>query len=135
MTTTKPDLSAIPSAAVHVDWSTAIGTSRTTLTTHLWTAPPLRRSSPIHDKAFDALRELHVDLARFLPWFSHPRIAVPALTPPTATETAGAVTVALAAGAEPPMLEQVGVKTAAESPVAVDETLTLDAHATAVVSY
>ncbi|WP_222844478.1 hypothetical protein [Saccharomonospora sp. CUA-673] len=45
-------------------------------------APQLRRGSPIHDKAFDALRGLRVDLARFLPWFSHPRLAVPELTPP-----------------------------------------------------
>lgn len=61
--------------------------SRTTLTTHVWTAPPLRRGSPIHDKAFGALRYLNADLARFLPWYSHPRLAVPALTPPTTGET------------------------------------------------
>lgn len=49
--------------------------------------PPLRRDSPIHDKAFGALRDLNADLARFLPWYSHPRLAVPALTPPTTSET------------------------------------------------
>lgn len=87
MTTIEPAVPAIPPVGVQVDWATTTGTSRTTLTTHLWTAPPLRRDSPIHDKAFEALRELRVDLARFLPWFSHPRIAVPALSPPTATET------------------------------------------------
>ncbi|MGK8520185.1 hypothetical protein ACRS6B_00800 [Nocardia asteroides] len=76
-----------PPNAIHVDWAATTGTSRTTLTTHLWTAPPLRRGSPIHDKAFEALRALDADLVRFLPWFSHPRIAVAELEPPTATET------------------------------------------------
>ncbi|MFF3228217.1 hypothetical protein ACFYV7_35860 [Nocardia suismassiliense] len=84
MTTIDP---VAPPATVQVNWEETIGTSRTTLTTHLWTAPPLRRESPIHDKAFDALRELRVDFARFLPWFSHPRVAVAELAPPTATET------------------------------------------------
>ncbi|MFI9402097.1 hypothetical protein [Nocardia sp. NPDC052316] len=87
MTTLDPIAPAAPPATVAVNWAETIGTSRTTLTTHLWTAPPLRRESPIHDKAFDALRELRVDFARFLPWFSHPRVAVAELTPPTATET------------------------------------------------
>ncbi|WP_327114117.1 hypothetical protein OHB12_33535 [Nocardia sp. NBC_01730] len=72
---------------VQVDWTTTTSTSRTTLTTHLWTAPPLRRDSPIHDKAFDALRTLDADLVRFLPWFSHPRLAVAELMPPTESET------------------------------------------------
>ncbi|MFI5715040.1 hypothetical protein [Nocardia sp. NPDC051750] len=82
MTTIEP-----PPAAVQVNWAEPTGTSRTTLTTHLWTAPPLRRGSPIHDKAFDALRELRADLARFLPWYSQPRVAVPELIPPTADST------------------------------------------------
>lgn len=82
--TTEP---APPPVSVGVDWATPVGTSRTTLTTHMWTAPPMRRGSPIHDKAFDALRALDADLVRFLPWYSHPRVAVAALTPPTGTDT------------------------------------------------
>ncbi|GAB2728719.1 hypothetical protein [Nocardia thraciensis] len=73
--------------AVHPDWTDTCATSRTTLTTHLWTAPPLRRDSPIHDKAFAALRDLRADLVRFLPWFSQPRVSVAELYPPTDTET------------------------------------------------
>ncbi|NKY58423.1 hypothetical protein [Nocardia flavorosea] len=53
---------------VAVNWTTPTITSRTTLTTHLWTAPPLQRSSPIHDKAFAALRALRTQRTRFLPW-------------------------------------------------------------------
>ncbi|KUH88143.1 MULTISPECIES: hypothetical protein [unclassified Mycobacterium] len=72
---------------INVDWDTIDRRSQTTLTTHLWTAPPLRRGSPIHVKAFQALRNLEADLARFLPWFAHPRVSVPELVAPTETET------------------------------------------------
>lgn len=73
--------------SVQVDWHSAVLRSRTILTTHVWTAPPLRRGSPLHDKAFQALRDLNADLVRFLPWFTHPRVSVPQLTPPTEHET------------------------------------------------
>lgn len=72
---------------LHVDWQAIAGVSRTTLTTHLWSAPPLRRGSAVHDKAFQSLRELRADLVRFLPWFSQPRVSVPELSPPTDSET------------------------------------------------
>ncbi|MFI6866023.1 hypothetical protein [Nocardia sp. NPDC050406] len=70
------------SLPVAVNWTTPVATSSTELTTHLWTAPPLRRGSAIHDKAFDALRALKVDHARFLPWWSSPKLSVPELDPP-----------------------------------------------------
>ncbi|MEZ0341779.1 hypothetical protein ACAG25_17570 [Mycobacterium sp. pV006] len=72
---------------LRVDWAAATGISRTTLTTHVWTAPTLRRGSPVHDRVFAALKELRADLIRFLPWFSHPHVSVPALTPPTDGQT------------------------------------------------
>ena len=76
-----------PAVPVQIAWNTPVGVSRTTLTTHLWAAPPLQRDSPIHDRAFEALRSLRADHARFLPWFSHPVISVPALEAPTSTTT------------------------------------------------
>ncbi|WP_194410838.1 hypothetical protein [Microbacterium cremeum] len=75
--------SHVRAVPISVDWGEVAGTNRTTLTTHLWAAPPLRRESPIHDRAFSALRDLKVDYARFLPWFSHPVLSVPALEAPT----------------------------------------------------
>ncbi|MGW5384132.1 hypothetical protein [Nocardia sp. NPDC003963] len=72
---------------VTVDWTTPTITSRTTLTTHLWTAPPLQRNSPVHDRAFAALRDLEARYARFLPWWSSPKLSVPELDPPTAERT------------------------------------------------
>lgn len=72
-----------PAIPVHADWNATLRTSRTTLTTHLWTAPPLRRNSPVHDRAFAALRELNTDHTRFLSFWTHPHLSVPALRPPT----------------------------------------------------
>ncbi|WP_282781508.1 hypothetical protein [Nocardia sp. CC201C] len=65
-----------------IDWTATRGTSCTTLTTHVWTAPPLRRGEPLHDKAFAALRALEADYVRLLPWFSSPKLSVPELYPP-----------------------------------------------------
>lgn len=80
-----------PSPPIHVpvdlQWDAPVRTSRTTLTTHAWTAPPLRPTSPIHDRAFEALRDLKADYARFLPFWTHPHLSIPALHPPTETET------------------------------------------------
>ncbi|WP_127792699.1 hypothetical protein [Agromyces sp. LHK192] len=76
-----------PAIPVSVDWTDASRTVDTVLTTHLWAAPPIERGAPAHDRAFQALRELQVDHARFLPWFSNPLVSVPALRAPTAAET------------------------------------------------
>lgn len=76
-----------PRPSVTPDWHTPLRTSRTTLTTHLWTAPPLRRGTPTHENAFAALRDLKADYARFLPYWTHPRLSVPQLHPPTDTNT------------------------------------------------
>ncbi|MGW6331877.1 hypothetical protein [Nocardia rhamnosiphila] len=76
-----------PATPVLSDWSSAGRPVRTVLTTHLWAAPPIERGAPAHDRAFAALRELGVDYARFLPWFSNPLVSVPALRAPTATTT------------------------------------------------
>jgi hypothetical protein len=70
-----------------VNWRSTVRRSQTILTTHLWTAPPLRRGSPVHDRAFQALRDLDADLVRFLPWFTHPRVSVPELRPPSESES------------------------------------------------
>jgi hypothetical protein len=76
-----------PHPSLTVDWDTPVHTSRTTLTTHLWTAPPLRRGTPAHDNAFAALGDLKADHARFLPYWTHPRLSVPQLHPPTEHDT------------------------------------------------
>ncbi|MBB3051396.1 hypothetical protein FHS23_002419 [Prauserella isguenensis] len=78
---------SLPTIPVSPDWSAEGRAVRTVLTTHAWTAPPLERGAPAHDRAFAALSDLRVDYARFLPWFSHPHVSVPALEEPTDTAT------------------------------------------------
>ncbi|MBB3665133.1 MULTISPECIES: hypothetical protein [Prauserella salsuginis group] len=79
---------SLPTIPVSPDWSAEGRTVRTVLTTHAWTAPPLERGAPAHDRAFAALSDLRVDYARFLPWFSHQHVSVAALEEPTDTATA-----------------------------------------------
>ena len=49
--------------------------------------PMLRRGSPIHDGAFDALRRLGCDYVRYAFWLPYPKLAVAELRPPDATQT------------------------------------------------
>jgi hypothetical protein len=76
-----------PAIPIAVDWANVSRTVETVLTTHLWAAPPLERGAPAHDRAFEALRDLKVDYARFLPWFSNPLVSVAALSAPTESTT------------------------------------------------
>ena len=72
---------------VNVDWTKIERTSRTIPTLQVVVNPLLRRGSPIHDQAFEALRNLKADDVRFVPWFPYPRLAVAELAPPTADRT------------------------------------------------
>ncbi|ASO18715.1 hypothetical protein FHR81_000978 [Actinoalloteichus hoggarensis] len=84
---TSPDTSVAPTPLVEADWTNPTSVSKTVLTTHIWSAPTLTRDSKIHDRAFEALRDLGADYVRFLPWFTHPTLSVPALEAPTASGT------------------------------------------------
>lgn len=72
---------------VKVDWTKVEYTSRTTPTLQVVVNPLLRRGSPIHDQAFQSLRNLGTDDVRFVPWFPYPRLAVAELAPPTGNRT------------------------------------------------
>ncbi|PRY01638.1 hypothetical protein [Allonocardiopsis opalescens] len=67
---------------ITAEWDRPQSVSRTETTTHVWTAPQLRRGTPTHERAWAAVRELKADHARFLSWYSHPLLSVPALEPP-----------------------------------------------------
>ncbi|MBB4935536.1 hypothetical protein F4561_006430 [Lipingzhangella halophila] len=82
-----PEEPPATAVTVTVDWETTRATSRTELTTHAWTAPPLRRGTEIHDPVFAALRDLKTDYSRFLAWWAHPLLSVPELEPPDGGET------------------------------------------------
>ena len=79
-------------AADHVDeiqinWSKVERVSKTTATLQVVVNPLLRKDSPIHDQAFQALRDLRSDDVRYVPWYPYPKLGVAELQPPTADKT------------------------------------------------
>jgi hypothetical protein len=65
-----------------VKWDQMTRVSNTYVTLQVVVNPLLRRGSPIHDRAFQALRDLKADYVRYVPWQPYPRLAVAALEPP-----------------------------------------------------
>ncbi|HXK06709.1 MAG TPA: glycosyl hydrolase family 39 [Verrucomicrobiae bacterium] len=75
-------VAAAPPATVNVNWDTIVRVSNTTPSLQVVVNPPLRRGSAIHDRVFQAFRELQADYARYVPWLPYPRLAVAELAPP-----------------------------------------------------
>jgi hypothetical protein len=73
--------------AVNISWDVVSRVSRTTATLQVVVNPPLRRGSKIHDRVFEALRDLGPDYARYVPWLPYPRLAVAELQPPAGGKT------------------------------------------------
>lgn len=65
-----------------VHWDKVTNESRTTPTLQVVVNPPLRRGTPVHDKAFQALHDLGADYVRYVPWLPYPRLGVAELEPP-----------------------------------------------------
>jgi hypothetical protein len=63
-------------------WDNVTSTSKTTPTLQVVVNPPLRRGSPVHDGAFQALHDLGADYVRYVPWLPYPRLGVAELEPP-----------------------------------------------------
>jgi hypothetical protein len=82
-----PAAERVGEVEVKVDWTKVERVSRTIPTLQVVVNPLLRRGSPIHDQAFQALRNLKADDVRYVPWFPYPRLAVAELEPPTAERT------------------------------------------------
>ncbi len=74
-------------SAVTVDWNNTVLISRSTPTLQVVVNPMLRGGTPIHDGAFDAVKQLGADYVRYVPWLPYPRLAVAELEPPTSTGT------------------------------------------------
>lgn len=73
--------------AVSIDWDKIILVSKSTPTLQVVVNPMLERSSPIHDGAFRALKDLAADYVRYVPWLPYPKLAVAELQPPTSDRT------------------------------------------------
>jgi hypothetical protein len=78
---------ATEKASVKVAWDKVIRVSRTTPTLQVVVMPPLRRGSKIHDRVFEALRDLAADDVRYVPWLPYPKLAVAELEPPKDGQT------------------------------------------------
>lgn len=72
---------------VKIHWNNVISTSQTTPTLQVVVNPPLRRGTPVHDNAFQALKDLQCDYVRYVPWLPYPRLGIPALQPPANGKT------------------------------------------------
>ena len=72
---------------LRVDWNKVVIESKATPTLQVVVNPALRRSSPIHDRAFEELRALGADYVRYVPWLPYPKLAVAELQPPGRDKT------------------------------------------------
>ncbi|MBS1850509.1 MAG: glycosyl hydrolase family 39 [Acidobacteria bacterium] len=74
--------SVAESAKVQVNWDKVVRVSQTSPSLLCAINPYYRRNSPIHDKVFQALKDLNADYASHLGWFPYPKLAVAELEPP-----------------------------------------------------
>jgi hypothetical protein len=65
-----------------VHWDKVTSVSKTTPTLQVVVNPPLRRGTPVHDNAFQALHDLSADYVRYVPWLPYPRLGVAELEAP-----------------------------------------------------
>lgn len=81
------DQAAQPKQVVTVDWGKVLRVSRTNATLQSVVTPLMGRDSPVHDQVWSALRNLHADYVRYIPWLPYPKLAVAELKPPENGET------------------------------------------------
>lgn len=67
---------------VTLNWSKVTHHSKTTATLQVVVNPMLRRGSPIHQQAFQAVKDLGCDYVRYVPWRPYPKLGVAELEPP-----------------------------------------------------
>ena len=72
---------------VTIDWNKTVIVSRSTPTLQVVVNPMLRPGSPIHDGAYQAVKQLGADYVRYVPWLPYPKLAVAELEPPTKEAT------------------------------------------------
>src|SRR5580698_731358 len=72
---------------VTLDWNKTVVVSKSTPTLQVVVNPMLRSGAPMHDGAFQALKQLGADYVRYVPWLPYPRLGVAELEPPTKEKT------------------------------------------------
>jgi hypothetical protein len=84
---TSPKPGPVEKAKVNVNWDKVVTVSKATPTLQVVVNPPLRRGSQIHDRVFQALRELGANYVRYVPWLPYPKLGVAELEPPADGKT------------------------------------------------
>jgi hypothetical protein len=74
-------------AKLTIRWDNVVRISNTSATLQVVPHPEHRRDSPVHDQIWKALRDLHLDYARYSPWYPLPRLSVAELEPPANGKT------------------------------------------------
>jgi hypothetical protein len=73
--------------SVTISWNQVQGVSKTTPTMQAVVQPPYRPTSTLHKPIYAAIRSLHANDMRLVPWMAQPRLAVAELSSPTKQDT------------------------------------------------
>jgi hypothetical protein len=84
---TVPQPASPEKGTVTLNWDKVTSVSKTTATLQVVVNPPLRRGSQIHDRVFQALRDLGCDDVRYVPWLPYPKLGVAELDAPKEGKT------------------------------------------------
>ncbi len=80
-------LSAQQPLQLTVHWDKITVVSKSTPTLQVVVNPRLEHGEPLSTAAYKAVKPLHADYVRYVPWLPYPRLAVAELQPPTSTKT------------------------------------------------
>jgi hypothetical protein len=72
---------------ITVAWDQVRRVSQTTPTLQVVVNPPLKRGSPIHDRAYSEVQRLGADYVRYVPWLPYPKLGSAELEPPANGKT------------------------------------------------
>ncbi len=70
-----------------IHWDKTSVVSKSTPTFQVVVNPRLRPGEALSTASYKAVKELHADYVRYVPWLPYPKLAVAELEPPTATKT------------------------------------------------
>jgi hypothetical protein len=72
---------------IKIEWNSVQGVNRTNASVQAVVTPLMLRGSPMHDRVWQAFKDLEVEHVRYLPWLPYPRLAVADLEPPAGGRT------------------------------------------------
>jgi hypothetical protein len=72
---------------LNIHWDKTSVVSKSTPTLQVVVNPRLRPGEPLSVASYKAVKELHADYVRYVPWLPYPKLAVAELEPSTATKT------------------------------------------------